>query len=67
MSKFSPIKPLEKNKRICYNEEVKVIRERTTISSNNSHTRINGEIRYPEGRVIGSNSLALCQAKRHKI
>jgi translation initiation factor IF-3 len=55
MSKFSPIKPLEKNKRICYNEEVKVIRERTTISSNNSHTRINGEIRYPEVRVIGSN------------
>ena len=55
MSYFSPIKPLEKNKPFWYNEEVKVIRERTTISNKNSHTRLNGEIRYPEVRVIGSS------------
>ena len=53
---FFPIKPLEISACIWYNEKVKVIRERTnTISNNNSHTRINGEIRYPEVRVIGSS------------
>ena len=30
-------------------------REERTIIKNNSRTRINGEIRYPEVRVIGSN------------
>ena len=50
-----PIKHLEISAQIWYNEKVKVIRERTTISNNNSHTRINGEIRYPEVRVIGSS------------
>ena len=55
MRKFSPIKPLENSKLIWYNEKVKVKRERTTISNKFSHTRLNGEIRYPEVRVIGSN------------
>lgn len=31
------------------------LKERITIGNNNSHTRINGEIRYEKVRVIGSN------------
>ena len=39
----------------CYNVlHVNSKEERTTIK-NNSRTRLNGEIRYPEVRVIGSN------------
>ena len=39
----------------CYNVlQVNSREERTTIK-NNSRTRLNGEIRYPEVRVIGSN------------
>ena len=39
----------------CYNDlQVNSREERNTIK-NNSRTRINGEIRYPEVRVIGSN------------
>ena len=30
-------------------------REERTIIKNNSRTRLNGEIRYPEVRVIGSS------------
>lgn len=42
---------------ICYNDQYRIrLAERAlTISNNNSHTRINGEIRYPEVRVIGTN------------
>lgn len=47
--------PLEIKAVIWYNGNVKVIRERTTISNKFSHTRLNEEIRYPEVRVIGSS------------
>lgn len=42
---------------ICYNElhKIKLSERVLTISNNNSHTRINGEIRYPEVRVIGTD------------
>ena len=30
-------------------------RERNTINTHNSRTKINGEIRYPEVRVIGTD------------
>lgn len=59
MSQYLPLKkskiPLEFKTFFWYNEKVKVIRERTTISNKFSHTRINEEIRYPEVRVIGSS------------
>lgn len=45
------------SKEICYNglHKIKLSERVLTISNNSSHTRINGEIRYPEVRVIGTD------------
>ena len=48
-------KTLVFSKEVCYNSRVKVKRKDITISNHNSHTKLNGEIRYEKVRVIGSN------------
>ena len=47
--------PLVIPKLIWYNHYRSKSRERNTLISNNQHTKINGEIRYPEVRVIGAD------------
>lgn len=57
MSRSNRFSPLVDSEKTCYNggRKTKLSERALTISNNNSHTRINGEIRYPEVRVIGTD------------